>query len=131
MSTGHRKAEMMHGYEAWKAMGVGGTSYTWEGYMSAVNAGKTMAYGADETIIPGFYKEPQKVAAGWSKAKESQKENALKSFFETPLPERQGPRARAKPFVFPQRERNADEPQDQEMKKVCSLQALSSMLSPC
>ena len=100
----------MQGFKAWKAMGVGGTSYTWEGYMSSVNAGKTLAYGENETISPDFYREPQKIAAGWPKATKQQKANALKSFFKTPLPERQGPRARAKPFVFPQRERNADDP---------------------
>lgn len=108
----------MQGYKAWKAMGVGGTSHTWAGYMSAMSAEKTMAYGANETISPGFYEDAQRIAAGWSKATESQKANARNSFIKTPLPERQGPRARAKPFVFPQRERNSDEPQDPALVKV-------------
>lgn len=115
----------MQGYKAWKAMGVGGTSHTWAGYVSALNAEKTMAYGANETISPGFYNEPQNIAAGWSKATQTQKANAQKSFMTTPLPERQGPRARAKPFVFPQRERNSNEPQDPEIMKVRSPLAIN------
>lgn len=125
MSTKHQDGEAtMQGFKAWKAMGVGGTSYSWGGYMSAVNAQRTMAYGADDTIKPDFYSDPQNNAVGWSIATEAQRANATKSFLQTALPQRQGPHARAKPFVFPQRERNADEPQDPAVKEVCCM-------SPC
>jgi hypothetical protein len=110
---------IMKGYKAWKAMGIGGTSYTWSGYLSCLSAEKTMAFGADDTIRPGFYENPEKVAKGWSQATEAQRANAQKSFLKEPVPMRHGPRARAKPFVFPQRKRNAAEPHDPTVKHVC------------
>lgn len=118
LSSKHEDSGLMEGYKAWKAMGEGGTSHSWAGYMSQVSAEKTMAFGADDTIKPGFYDKPEKLATGWRRATEEQRANARKSFFKEPLPVRPGPRARAKPFVYPQRERNAADPQDPAVKKV-------------
>ncbi|KAI1401745.1 hypothetical protein F4819DRAFT_486297 [Hypoxylon fuscum] len=118
LSSKHEDTGIMEGYKAWKAMGEGGTSHTWAGYMSQLSAEKTMAFPADDTIKPGFYDKPEKRATGWKRATEEQRANARKSFFKESLPVRQGPRARAKPFVYPQRERNAADPQDPEVKKT-------------
>ncbi|KAI1105754.1 hypothetical protein F4804DRAFT_331005 [Jackrogersella minutella] len=112
------KPGLMEGYRLWKAMGEGGTNYSWTGYMGQVSTEKTMAFGADETIKPGFYDKPEKRATGWRKATDEQKENAKKSFLKEPLPVRPGPRARAKPFVYPQRERNAADPQPPDVKQA-------------
>lgn len=50
MSTNQQEDEMvLQGYKAWKAIWVGGTSHTWAGYISALTAEKTMAYGRDES----------------------------------------------------------------------------------
>ncbi|OTB02668.1 hypothetical protein M426DRAFT_24455 [Hypoxylon sp. CI-4A] len=117
-SSSHQDADMMEGYKQWKAMGEGGTSHSWAGYMSQLSAEKTMAFPADDTIKPGFYNEPEKLATGWRKATEEQRANARRSFFKEPLPVRQGPRARAKPFVYPQRERNAADPQPPDVKQA-------------
>ncbi|KAI1392997.1 uncharacterized protein F4822DRAFT_392797 [Hypoxylon trugodes] len=115
LSSKHEDASMMEGYKEWKAMGEGGTSHSWAGYMSQLSAEKTMAFGADETIKPNFYDRPEKLAAGWRKATDEQKNNARKSFLGE-LPVRPGPRARAKRFVYPQRERNAADPLDEAVK---------------
>ncbi|KAI2622403.1 hypothetical protein GGR54DRAFT_629940 [Hypoxylon sp. NC1633] len=118
LSSKHDDASVIEGYKAWKAMGEGGTSHSWAGYMSQVSAEKTMAFPADDTIKPGFYDKPEKLATGWKKATEEQRANARKSFLKEPLPVRPGPRARAKPFVYPQRERNAADPQDPALKQA-------------
>ncbi|KAI1084688.1 hypothetical protein F5B20DRAFT_576010 [Whalleya microplaca] len=110
--------KMLEDYRRWKAMGEGGTRHNWMGYLSQYSTGKTMAFGPDDTIKPGFYSNPKKFATGWSKATEAQKANANQSFLKEPLLERPGPRARAKPFVYPQRERNAADPQDPEVKQA-------------
>lgn len=108
----------MEDYRKWKAMGEGGTSHSIIGYLSQLSVDKTRAYGANETIKPGFYNKPEKRATGWKKATEEQKANAKKSFFKEPLPVRPGPRARALPFVYPQRERNAADPQPPDVKQA-------------
>ncbi|KAI0007234.1 hypothetical protein F4779DRAFT_629265 [Xylariaceae sp. FL0662B] len=109
---------MIEDYRRWKAMGEGGTRHNWLGYLSQCTLGKAMAFGPDDTITPGFYSNPKKLATGWSKATEAQKANATKSFMKEPLPTRPGPRARAKPFIYPQRERNAADPQSPELKQA-------------
>ncbi|KAI5857358.1 hypothetical protein GGS23DRAFT_587733 [Durotheca rogersii] len=108
----------MEGFRQWKAMGQGGSPLNMRGYLSSLSAEKAMAFGADETIKPGFYDNPEKRATGWSRATEEQKANTRKSFLKEPLPVRPGPRARAKRFVYPQRERNADVPQDPAVKEA-------------
>ncbi|KAF3057440.1 hypothetical protein GL218_06155 [Daldinia childiae] len=118
LSSKQEDAGLVEDYRQWKAMGQGGTSRNWTGYMSQVAAGKTKAFGADETMKPGFYENPEKRATGWKKATEQQKSNARKSFLKETLPIRPGPRAKAKPYVFPQRERKADHPQDPTVKQA-------------
>ncbi|KAL7623598.1 hypothetical protein AAE478_005150 [Parahypoxylon ruwenzoriense] len=118
LSSKHEDPSFMEGFRRWKAMGEGGTSYDMSGYISNLTAEKTLAFGVDETIKPGFYNKPEKRATGWSRATETQRANARKSFLKEPLPVRPGPRARAKPFVYPQRERNAADPQDPLLKKA-------------
>ncbi|OTA94995.1 hypothetical protein M434DRAFT_394204 [Hypoxylon sp. CO27-5] len=118
LSTKQKDAGLMEGFKQWKAMGEGGTSHTWAGYMSNLSAEKTMAFGVDDTIKPGFYDNPKKRATGWRKATDEQKANAQKSFLKEPLPVRPGPRARAKRFVYPQRERNAADPQNPVVKQA-------------
>ena len=110
---------MLKDYQAWRAMGEGGTSPTWEGYLSCLNMEKTVAY--EDTLSPGIYSKPEKYAKGWSRASEAQKTAAHKSFLREALPERSGSRSRAKRYVFPQREKNAADLLDPEMKKVCSV----------
>ncbi|KAI1207021.1 uncharacterized protein F4807DRAFT_463085 [Annulohypoxylon truncatum] len=108
----------MEDYRKWKAMGEGGTSHSIIGYLSQLSVDKTRAYGPNETIKPGFYNKPEKRATGWKKATEEQRANAKKSFLKEPLPVRPGPRARALPFVYPQRERNAADPQPPDVKQA-------------
>lgn len=112
-------ATMMHDYEEWKGMGEGGTSYTWAGYLSNLNAEKTIAFS--DTLTPALYRNPERYAAGWLKASSAQKTAASTSFLKERLPEREGPRSRAKKFVFPQRERNAADPIDERIKDVSHL----------
>ncbi|KAI1474526.1 hypothetical protein F4774DRAFT_327327 [Daldinia eschscholtzii] len=118
LSPNQEVTDSMEDYRQWKAMGQGGTSLDWTGYMSQVSAAETQAFGADETIEPGFYDDPEKRATGWKKATEQQKANALRSFLKETLPVRSGSRARSKPYVFPQRERNADYPHDPVVKQA-------------
>lgn len=101
-------------YQAWKAMGQGGIPATYSGYMTAKSYEKTVAH--KDTLSPALYQQPEKYALGWSKATPAQKAAAYRSFLQKPLPQREGPRARAKPFVFPQRERNAAEPKEAKVK---------------
>ncbi|KAI0380267.1 hypothetical protein F5Y04DRAFT_282031 [Hypomontagnella monticulosa] len=118
LSSKQQDPGLREGYRQWKAMGEGGTAHNWAGYLSQLSAEKTMAFDKDSTIEPGFYDKPEKLATGWRKATEEQKANARKSFLKEPLPVRPGPRARAKPFIYPQRERNADVPHDPVVKKA-------------
>ena len=113
---------MADDYHEWRAMGEGGTAPNWAGYLSNLNAEKTMAF--EDTLDPGIYRNPEKYASGWSKASPSQRAAARTSFLKDPLPQRQGPRARAKRFVFPQREKNALDPKEPRVKQV-GLTAIS------
>jgi hypothetical protein len=121
----HSKSNMFEDYKAWRAMGEGGTSPTWSGYLSCISAEKMIAF--KDTLSPEIYAKPHKYATGWSKASETQKAAANKSFLKEPLPVREGARSRAKKYVYPQREKNADEHVDPEVKKVSLLN--SSCLS--
>lgn len=101
-------------YKQWKAMGQGGTSMSWSGFMSNKAAEKTMAF--EDTLTSDVYQNPSKYATGWDKATPAQRAAAQVSYLKEPLPVREGPRVRAKKFVFPQRERNAADPQDETIK---------------
>lgn len=82
--------------------------------MSCKAAEKTMAF--DDTLTLSLYRDPKKYATGWKQATDTQRAAAQRSFLKVPLPPRPGPRARAKKFVYPQRERDAAEIQDPEVK---------------
>ena len=103
-------------FHEWKSLGQGGVPSTWDGYQLVLNAEKTIAF--TDTLTPSIYSDPEKYASGWSKAPAGDKSQAGKPFLKEPLPERQSPRARAKRFVIPQRERVATDPQDLEIKQV-------------
>ena len=110
------KSNMFEDYKVWRAMGQGGTSPTWSSYLSCISAEEMIAF--KDTLSLDIYAKPQKYASGWSKASETQKAAANKSFLKEPLPAREGPRSRAKRYVYPQREKNADEYVDPEVKRV-------------
>lgn len=106
---------MIEDYKKWRAMGEGGTAPNWAGYLSCISAEKTTAF--KDTIRPDVYRRPEKYATGWSKATRAQRAAAEKSFLKESLPQREGPRSRAKRYVYPQRERNAAEYLDPEIKE--------------
>lgn len=107
---------MIEDYRQWKALGEGGTSHTWAGYLSCLSAEKTLAF--DDTISPHLYGKPDTYATGWSRASTAQRDAAQRSFLKDPLPQRQGPRSKAKRYVYPQRENDAADHQDPKVKQV-------------
>lgn len=117
--------ELLEEYKQWLALGEGGISYNWEGFMICKHFEKTMA--RDDTTDPSLYDSPEVHAPGWDEATEPQRTAAQTSYLSRPLPERESPRARAKPFIFPQRERNEKEPQDEDVR--AAYQAAVSRLS--
>lgn len=118
---------LLEEYKQWKAMGQGGTSHSWAGFMSCKAAEKTMAF--EDTLTPRLYRNPKRYARGWKQATDAQKAAAQMSFLKTSLPLRPEPRARAKKFVYPQRERDAAEPQNPEVKAayMAAFQSLGDM----
>lgn len=68
-------------------------------------AEKTIPF--EDTLTPYLYQTPSQYDTGWGKATASQKEAAQISDLEDSLPVCEGPRARAKKLVYPQRERSA------------------------
>lgn len=107
---------MIEDYKKWRAMGEGGTPPNLAGYLSCISAEKTMAF--KDTISPDIYRRPEKYATGWLKATPSQKAASQRSFLKEPLPEREGPRSRAKRYVYHQREKNAAEYLEPEIQEV-------------
>lgn len=102
-------------------MGEGGSSPTWSGYLSSISAEKAMAF--KDTLSPDIYSKPEKYATGWKQASAAQKAATTKAFLKEPLPQRAGERSRAKRYVFPQREKNADEYLDPGVQEVCMRNA--------
>lgn len=119
----HASPSMIEDYRQWKAVGEGGTSPTWAGFLSCLTAEKTMAF--DDTLSLHLYQNPKRYATGWSRASSAQSAAAQRSFLKEPLPERQGQRSRAKRYVYPQREKNAADYQDLEVKQVRHVSAKS------
>ncbi|KAI5370766.1 hypothetical protein Slin15195_G016380 [Septoria linicola] len=115
MSSSEAEAspELLEEYKQWKALGAGGIAFDWYGFMFCKNAAATIA--RNDTTNLTLYESPELYAKGWKEATPAQREAARTSFVGN-LPERVGPRVRAKPFVFPQRERNEDEPQDEQIR---------------
>lgn len=101
---------LLEEYQQWRAVGAGGAPFDWNGFISCKKASISLA--RDDTTNLALYDSPAQYATGWKEATEAQRRAAQTSFLRQPLPERTGPRARAKHFVFPQRERNEAEPQD-------------------
>jgi hypothetical protein len=97
-------------------MGEDDSSPTWAEYLSCISAEKTMAF--KDTLNPDIYSKPQKYATGCSQASASQKDATKISFLMEPLRLPEGPRSRAKRHVYSQREQNADEPLDPEIKRA-------------
>lgn len=108
--------ELANEYRQWKAMGAGGVSFDWGGFMLCKSIEKTMA--RSDTTDLSLYDDPDRYVDGWNEATDSQRAAARKSFLKNPLPEREGPRVRALKFVLPQRERRADQPQPLEVKNA-------------
>lgn len=81
-----------------------------------VKNAETVAFS--DTLTPDLYAQPEKYANGWDKATDAQRAAAQKLFLKEALPLRAGPRSRAKYFIIPQRERNADEHQDPAVKQA-------------
>jgi hypothetical protein len=117
-TTARRNASqaMQRDFEAWLALGDGGVSPTWAGFISSINAEKAIVL--PDTLSLGPYERPESYATGWAKATPAQRIQSCAPFFTEPLPMRDGPRARAKNYVFPQRERNADDPLEQEIREA-------------
>ncbi|KXT02517.1 hypothetical protein AC578_4170 [Pseudocercospora eumusae] len=107
---------LLNEYKQWKAMGAGGVSFDWTGFMFCKSVEKTIAR-SDTTNIE-LYNSPERYASGWKEATEAQKKAAQRSFLKEPLPERDGPRVRALKFVLPQRERPEDYPQPQDVREA-------------
>lgn len=97
-------------YARWKAVGIGGVSADWEGFMFVKNLETTGA--SSDTLTPDVYSHPEKYTKGWDRATDTQRATAHKAFLKEALPTRAAPRSRAMHFVIPQRERNADDPHD-------------------
>jgi hypothetical protein len=55
-------ADMKLDFEEWKAMGEGGLSPTWEGYLSVLDAEKKIAF--HDTLSPAIYNRPELYATG-------------------------------------------------------------------
>ncbi|GIZ39140.1 hypothetical protein CKM354_000253100 [Cercospora kikuchii] len=117
--------ELLEEYQQWLALGEGGIAYNWEGFMICKHFEKTMA--RDDTTDISLYDSPEVHAPGWEESAGTHREAAQTSFLSRPLPERDSPRARAKPFIFPQRERNEKEPQDEQIR--AAYQSAVSRLS--
>ena len=78
----------------------------------------TAFFSYKETTSLAIYDKPEKNAGGWKKASEAEKANVQKSFLKGGLEEREGPRAASIYHVAPQREKNAGEWIDPEVRKV-------------
>ena len=107
---------LLEEYRQWRALGAGGIAFDWNGFMFCKNAAATIA--RNDTTSLALYDSPELYAKGWKEATEAQRKAAQTSFLKERLPEREGPRAKAKPFVFPQREKNEGEPMDEEVRQA-------------
>ena len=105
-------------FKQWLALGPSAFPADWSGYLKLLEIGDTMASPADWTVTLDPYKNADKSCPGWSEATPKQREEAQRSYLRRALPERKGPRSRAKHFVFPQRENDADVPHDEEVEKA-------------
>lgn len=109
-------------YHAWLALGPGGIPATWASYLFQAEIGRSPAASTD-TVTVAVYADPARSAPGWAAATAAQRARAQRSFLAAaePLPVREGPRARPKEFVFPQRQREADQEMDAEVREVSHL----------
>lgn len=107
---------LLEEYRQWRALGAGGIAFDWNGFMFCKNAAVTIA--RNDTTSLALYDSPALYAKGWKEATTEQRKAAQTSFLSEPLPQRAGPRARAKPFVFPQREKNEGEPMDEVVREA-------------
>lgn len=103
-------------YQGWLNMGRGGLPYNFYGY--CINLYLTFRFGRRDTISLGLYERPDIYSPAWKKASQQEQTNAQKSWLPTPLPVRPGPRSRAIHYCAPQREKNAGEYLDPDLKQV-------------
>lgn len=120
---------LLSNFNQWLALGPSAFPADWSGYLKLVEIGDTMASPADWTITLDPFKNPDKSCPGWSDATPEQRGKAQKPYLDRFLPERKGPRSRAKHFVFPQREHDADVPHNEEVKKAY-LAAYNKLAEP-
>lgn len=115
-AAGYLAARFIEEYQGWLRMGRGGLPYNLYGYF--LNLYLTFRFGHRDTMSLARYGRPDRYSPLWSKATKEEKINAQKSWLPTTLSVRPGPRSRAIHYCAPQRERNAHEYIDPELKQV-------------
>lgn len=115
-AAGYLTARFIDEYQGWLNMGQGGLPYNFYGY--CVNLYLTFRFGRRDTMSLSLYDRPDNNSPAWKKASQQEQMNAQKSWLATPLPVRAGPRSRAIHYCAPQREKNANEYLDPELKEV-------------
>ena len=115
-------------YQRWKAMGPGGAPANLRGYLWVL--GLEAALAKRDTLSLDVYDHPEKTTPGWKEASPAERAAATEtSFLKERLPQRKGPRARAKRFVIPQREKNPDEVMVDGLREVSQATFLLSLSS--
>ena len=115
-TAGFLSARAMDDYRRWLNLGPGGLPHDIRGYLITMLI--TALLARSDTKSLDMYDRPEKFSSGWKQASSEEKANAQKSFLNSCLPERNGPRAAAIQYCAPQREKNADEYIDPDLAKV-------------
>lgn len=115
-AAGYLTACFIHEYQGWLKMGQGGLPYNLYGY--CMNLYLTFRFGRRDTMSLGLYERPDSYSPAWRKASQEEQMNAHKLWLITPLPVRAAPRSRAIHYCAPQREKNANEYLDPDLKQV-------------
>ncbi|KAJ4226929.1 hypothetical protein NW757_014234, partial [Fusarium falciforme] len=114
-AAGYLTARFIDEYEGWLRMGRGGLPYNLYGY--CLNLYLTFRFGRSDTMSLYFYDRPDKYSPAWKKATQLEQLNAQRSWLDAPLPVRPAPRSKAIHYCAPQRERNANEYLDPDLKQ--------------
>ncbi|KAB5518020.1 hypothetical protein GE09DRAFT_1195592 [Coniochaeta sp. 2T2.1] len=115
-TAGYLTARFVDEYQGWLRMGRGGLPYNFYGY--CYNLYLTFRFGRRDTMSTYFYDRPDRYSPAWDNATREERLNAQKSWLPAPLPVRPGPRSRAIHYCAPQREKNAGEYLDPELKQA-------------
>jgi hypothetical protein len=115
-ATGYIAARIRDEYQGWLNLGPGGLPYSLKGFVT--NLFVTAVFARNDTKSTELYDRPDKHAVGWKEATSDERARAGKSFLQRPLPQRLGPPSESIHYCAPQRQRNANEYFDSELKKV-------------